>query len=305
MGKGIGLPVLVLAAVSALAADAPHAAAASSIEAPDGATPPADSAPPSANGGSASSAGTTDAPTPPKSAAPRTAHDVLREAREVLAPIKDKSMRVTMRVGDDTGNTRVKTLRGYEKHEAGDRKVLWTFESPLELQGTGFLAWQNESEADTLWIYFPGQRRVRRVPPSIRRENFQGSMFTYEDLIAVFFLDFDGTHRLDGTQTCGDGDCFVVDSALEGGVFAYDRLRTWIDVESRLPRRVEFFADDLLKVMTVSDVRTIDGIPSIVRVEMTSPNDGFVTRVELDEITYNQGLDDRLFTIEALSRHGK
>ena len=189
--------------------------------------------------------------------------------------------------------------------EARERKVLWIFDSPLELQGTGFLAWENEDEADTLWIYFPGQRRVRRVPPSIRRENFQGSMFTYEDLITVFFLDFDGTHRLDDTKACDDRTCLVVESTLDGDAFAYDRIRTWIDSESRIPRRVEFFADGPLKVMTVTEVKTIDGIPSIVRVEMESPAHGFVTEVELDDIAYNQGLRDSLFTIESLSRHGK
>ena len=54
---------------------------------------------------------------------------------------------------------------GVAKLEDGG-KVLWIFESPHELQGTGFLAWQNQGKPDTLWVYFPGQRRVRRVPPS-------------------------------------------------------------------------------------------------------------------------------------------
>jgi len=99
----------------------------------------------------------------------RTGNEVLRAAREVMSPVHDKSMKVTMRVVAPGGDERVRVLHGYEKHTAGKRKVLWIFDSPMELHGTGFLAWQNESEADSLWVYFPGQRRVRRVPPSIRR----------------------------------------------------------------------------------------------------------------------------------------
>ncbi len=238
-------------------------------------------------------------------ATPENGDQVLKAAREVLAPIRDKSMKVTMRVLDPSGSERVKRLRGYEKRDADARKVLWIFESPLELQGTGFLAWQNESEADSLWVYFPGQRRVRRVPPSLRRENFQGSMFTYEDLIAVFFLDYHGNHELEGTRTCGDGECFVVMSELEEDAFAYDRLRSWIDTETLLPVRVEFFADELLKVMNVTETEKIEGIPSIVRVEMASPTDGYITHVHLEQVDYNENLRENMFTIEYLSQMGK
>lgn len=239
-------------------------------------------------------------------ASPENGDQVLRAARERLSPIRDKSMKVTLRVVDPSGSERVKRLQGYEKHDENARKVLWIFESPLELQGTGFLAWQNETEADSLWVYFPGQRRVRRVPPSIRRENFQGSMFTYEDLVAVFFLDYDGEHELQGTKPCGDGSqCFVVDSALEEDAFAYDRLLAWIDTKTYLPHRVEFFSDELLKVMKVTEIESIEGIPSIVRVEMENPTDGYVTRVELDGIDYNEGLRENMFTIEYLSQSGK
>ena len=237
--------------------------------------------------------------------APETGEQVLRAAREVLSPIRDKSMKVTMRVVDPNGTERVKTLQGYEKHDTDARKVLWIFESPLDLQGTGFLAWQNGTEPDSLWVYFPGQRRVRRVPPSIRRENFQGSMFTYEDLVAVFFLDYDGTHDLEGTKPCGDGECFVVDSRLDEGAFAYERLRTFVDTKTLLPTRVEFYRDGLLKVMKVTKAEMIEGIPSIVLVEMESPTDGYVTRVELENIDYNEELRDNMFTIEYLSQRGK
>lgn len=245
-------------------------------------------------------------PAGPSHAAPDTGDQVLAAAREAQAPIRDKSMQVTMRVVDPTGDERVKRLQGYEKRAQDGRKVLWQFESPLELQGTGFLAWQNEDEADSLWVYFPGQRRVRRVPPSLRRENFQGSMFTYEDLVAVFFLDYHGTHSLEGTEQCGDGqECFVVASVLDEDAFAYERLRAFIEKKTLLPLKVEFFTDELLKVMKVTKIETIEGIPSIVRVEMRTPASDYITRVELDNIDYNEDLREGLFTIKHLSQSGK
>jgi len=233
-----------------------------------------------------------------------TGEAVLEKARAVLSGVRDKSMRVTMRVRAPSGDERVRILRGYEKHDPEARKVLWIFDSPQELEGTGFLAWQNEGSPDSLWVYFPGQRRVRRVPPSIRRENFQGSMFTYEDLVAVFFLDFEGTHRLEGESEYGESRCWIVETTLPEGEFAYRRLRTSIDRETRLPTRVDFYADGLLKTMLVTRTEIVGGIPTILEVEMRSPTDGYRTLVELAEIDYNRGLADNLFTIEHLSQMG-
>lgn len=235
----------------------------------------------------------------------RTGSEVLDSARAVGASVRDKSMRVTMRVRTPDGVESTKILSGYEKHEPGARRVLWLFEQPLELSGTGFLAWQQSGKADALWVYFPGQSRVRRVPPSVRRRNFQGSLFTYEDLVAIFFLDFEGEHTLEGRKPCGEVECFVVRSELRPDEFAYQRVRTWIDTETLLPQRVEFFTDRLAKEMRVTEVRVIDGIPSITRVVMKDPADGYTTEVVLEDVAYNRSLHRRLFTIESLYRRGR
>lgn len=238
-------------------------------------------------------------------AEPQTGSEVLDAARAAGTRVKDKSMRVTMHVRAPDREEATKTLSGYEKHDPGARRVLWLFEKPHELSGTGFLAWQQSGKTDALWVYFPGQSRVRRVPPSLRRRHFQGSLFTYEDLVAIFFLDFEGEHTLEGRKPCGEVECFVVRSKLKADEFAYQRIRTWIDTNTLLPRRVEFFTDRLVKEMRVTEVRVIDGIPSITRVVMKDPVGGYTTEVVLEDIAYNRSLHRRLFTIESLYRRGR
>ena len=141
-----------------------------------------------------------------------TADEVLAAARAVQAPVVDKSSSVEMRIRAPSGEERVRSLRGALLEAAQGRKLLWLFESPTELAGTGFLAWQQRPLPDEMWIYFPGQRRVRRISPDLRREQFQGSTFTYEDLTTVFYLDYDGTHSLRGVEPCGERRCYVVES---------------------------------------------------------------------------------------------
>ena len=151
---------------------------------------------------------------------------VLAAARAAQARFADKTSRVEMRVIAPSGEERVRTLQGFEKRTDGGRKLLWLFESPAELAGTGFLAWQQRPATDEMWVWFPGQRRVRRVSPDLRREQFQGSTFTYEDLTTVFYLDYDGSHSLHGEEACGAHHCRVVETVLpEGRFFERGRFR--------------------------------------------------------------------------------
>ena len=74
---------------------------------------------------------------------------------------------------------------------------------------------------------------------------------------------------------------------------------------SHVPVRVEFFDDALLKVLRVLRTEEIEGVPTVVAMEMQSPRDAFRTRVEFFEIDYNRDLEDSLFTVGSLSQSGK
>ena len=242
-------------------------------------------------------------------AVPPTGDDVLARARAVSAGVRDKSMRVRMTIRDPDGSERVRTLRGFEKKTPEGRRILWIFESPAELAGTGFLAWQ-EGGPDRLWVYFPGQRRVRQIPPGLRRDHFQGSAFTFEDLTAIFYLDYGGTHVLEGEESCdaakqGAARCRRVATTLPEGEFAYRRVRSWVRADDDVPVRVEFFDDALLKVLRVVRTEEIEGIPTVVEMEMESPRDRYRTRVEFLETDYNVDLEDGLFTVGSLATSGK
>lgn len=245
------------------------------------------------------------APASPGRAADATADEILAAARAAQTRFTDKSTKVEMRVVGPSGDERVRTLQGLEKRTADGRKLLWIFESPTELAGTGFLAWQQPPATDEMWVYFPGQRRVRRVSPDLRREQFQGSTFTYEDLTTVFYLDYEGTHTLHGEEPCGERRCFVIDTVLPEGRFVYRRLRTWIRADDHLPQQIELEGEGVKKRMRVLRTDLVEGIPTVVEAEMSSDGDGYRTIVRYDGVHYDRGLGDDLFTVGALERKGK
>jgi outer membrane lipoprotein-sorting protein len=231
--------------------------------------------------------------------------DVIARARATTTAMVDKTMRVSMRVVSPSGNERVRSLKGFEKKGEGGRKVLWIFQSPAELAGTSFLAVERHDGPDLLWVYFPEIRRVRQVPDQLRRERFQGSHFTYEDLTTIFYFDYGGTHVLEGEKPCAGTTCLVVATQLKQGSFAYSRLVSWIRSDTYLPDHVEFYDKDLVKVMKVLATDTIQGIPTILKMEMDGVADGYHTGVEFTEVHYNSGLGDDLFTPNYLASTGK
>jgi hypothetical protein len=236
-------------------------------------------------------------------ASAESASDIMGRAQSVLRAVADKTMLVTLHVQNQSGDERVRSLRAFEKKTAEGRKILWVFESPTELSGTSFLSWQRPSERDLLWVYFPGQRRVRQLPPQVRREQFQGSAFTYDDL-AIFYFDFHGRYSLEGEKPCGGATCYLVQTDLDDGSFAYHRLLAWIRADTFLPERVEFFEDKLLKVMTVQRAETVQGIPTVLELEMEDVRDSYRTKVECQNVAYNTGLEDGLFTVGHLIETG-
>jgi len=242
---------------------------------------------------------------PGRARATPSADEVIARARAATAQMSDKTMRVRMRIVGPSGEERVRTLQGFEKKDADQRKILWIFESPVELAGTSFLALQHAGSADHLWVYFPEIRRVRQVPEQLRRERFQGSHFTYEDLTTVFYFDYAGKHTLEGERPCAEASCFVVSSTLDPGSFAYSRLVSWVRSDNYLPDHIEFFDKELVKVMHVRSARTVQGIPTILAMEMDGVKDGYHTTVDFTEVRYNSGLKDELFTPSYLATTGK
>jgi Outer membrane lipoprotein-sorting protein len=82
-------------------------------------------------------------------------------------------------------------------------------------------------------------------------------------------------------------------------------LRSWIRTDTFMPARVEFFGDQLVKVMRVLRAESVAGIPTLLALEMETSDRSHRTAVECDEVTYNTGLDEDFFSTARLSRMGR
>lgn len=230
-----------------------------------------------------------------------TADGIVERLRAMVEPVHDRSMRVTIHLQRASGEEDVRSLRGFEKKTAEGWKVLWVFDSPSDLTGTGFLAWIRRSQPDLLWAYFPAQARVRQLPKPGEQTRFQGNDFSYADLRLLAF-DYEAEHRLEGETACGDARCYLLETTLPAGAFPYSRLRSWLRIDTLVPARVEFLGENIQKVMEVLRSARVDGIPTVLAFEMETPSQAHRTRVECDRVAYNTGLEESFFSTERLSR---
>ena len=236
--------------------------------------------------------------------------DAAKAVNDAREP-KDVSQKTKMTLVDSRGGQRVRDLEVYGKsYGHRTRKGITFFLSPPEVKGVGFLSWSYPDKDDDQWLYLPELKRVRQISGASRKQSFQGSDFSYDDLqLADDIHDWtekDATSKLvrDG-ETVDGVPCAVIELTLHDKPYDYSRFIVWLDREDSTFRKVEFYDkkdDSLMKTLTLTGFETIGNVPTAHTVEMTNVKKGTKTTIVAYDVRYNRGLADEAFTERALER---
>jgi hypothetical protein len=226
---------------------------------------------------------------------------------------KDARSSMRMRLFDRQGRARERVLitlslkGGPGRPVAGDRS-LTRFTYPNDINGTGFLVWENPTGEDERFLYLPSLGRVRRIAGNETQDSFVGSDFTYEDIGGREFNDYTYT-LLDeaGTWKAPDGTMHPV-YRLES------RAR---DASSRFPRVVSLVRkdnfvvvhgeihnkrDELQKTFDVKKLDRVSGIWTVLEMVMSDATQRTRTELVVEKMEYNVGLKDADFSRRELER---
>ena len=247
------------------------------------------------------------------SAGAETAREILDKAKTVndAREPKDMAQKMKMTLVDARGTTRVRDLDMHAKtYGEKTSKAITFFQSPAEVKGVGFLAFAYPDKDDDQWLYLPALGRVRRITANTRRQSFQGSDFSYQDLelfdeIRDWTEEDAKSNLLKENEDVGGVACAVIELAPQGKDLEYGRFVIWLDRKESTVRKIEFYdAKDggLLKTLAFAEWKTVDGIPTPHKMEMANVKKGTKTSMELSEVRYNQGLSDEIFTERYLER---
>jgi len=246
---------------------------------------------------------------------PPTGRDVIAEAqaRNGFATWRDRKSVVTLE-GFDGANHTVREAEVYEQTDPhGEHRELFEYRSPGDFAGTRYLVVSPRHARQEWWLWTPATRRTRKLggtyPGLQRDEIFFATDLSYSDLPLLVRLqqwtDADGDVRLDGDEPCGASICDRVRlvPAADNDEFPCARYRLWFTREGRVLRRAELYDphDQLMKTITCDGYFATGRYMTARTCEIEHVKTKTRSVITVQEIAYDTGLGDDMFTIAHLS----
>ena len=189
----------------------------------------------------------------------------------------------------------------------GDSKTLLTFTDPAEIKGVTLLSVIHKGAPDQQWLYTPAIQRVRSIAPRERTEPFAGSDFTYEDIAERVLDDFTYKMLSDGEEMQGHKTYKIEATPVAPDKSQYKYVYVWVAQDVPVILAAEMYDQSGKKVREfhASGLKKVNGITGARHQEMISPLENTRTVLTIDDAQFNSGLDEKLFTPEAMSSSGE
>ncbi len=176
-------------------------------------------------------------------------------------------------------------------------RLLVYFREPVDIRSARFLVLQKQPENE-MYIYMPSLMKVRRITSQRISSSIMGTDFSYEDFERLHGVlsDLHAEQKPDATL---DGRPVYVLESHPDEQSGYTRISTYIDKESCIPVRTDFFEGNgiLRKQMTVDPdkLEHRDDIWYPSELLMKDLRDKTETRLTIEHLTLDAGLPDDLF----------
>lgn len=205
---------------------------------------------------------------------------------------------VTMTLIDKKGKERERefTMLRLDVDEGGAQKYYTYFKRPSDVSRLTFMVHKDPDGNDLRWIYVPAVDLVKPISADDKNSSFVGSDFSYEDVSGRHWSE--DNHVLKGTDEVDGKPVYVIESTPKEEGDSFSRKVSYIDQASFLPLKEEYFdsKDELERVFTAEKIEETDGILTVTQRSMENVKKGSKTIVAFSEISYNQGLEDNIFT---------
>jgi hypothetical protein len=209
----------------------------------------------------------------------------------------------TMELIPAKGQTRVRELEIIGADRDGLRRSLLRFTAPADIKDTGFLTLEDGQGGTEQFLYLPALKRTRRIVAGQKSRSFVNTDFTFEDMERRPVEDSD--HAITGEESIGGVDCWILESRPKpASESQYTMIRAWVAKEMLLPLKVDFFTGgpDPVKRYTVLQLENIQDIWTETKVSMEDLDSGHKTVLGTSQIRYNTGVQDSVFTVQALEK---
>lgn len=159
-----------------------------------------------------------------------------------------------------------------------------------------------------MWLWIEKVERVIKVPPTMMHSAWQGSDFTYEDIVKADSVVKDYSHKLLETKTEEGRTVYTVECLPKPeAAVVWGKVLLWIAVydEQAVPLKEEDYNErgELVRTITLSDVKTLGGrlLPS--RLEcVPAKKPGQKTELVYHTLEFDVPLNDGFFSPSRLQK---
>ncbi len=225
----------------------------------------------------------------------------------------DMKARVRMELINKNGQKRIRELTMLRKDDQdggqpssaeaseGRQKYFMYFYQPADVKDMTFMVTKYTDQDADRWLFIPAIDLVKRIAANDKFSSFVGSDFTYEDVSGR--NPAEDTHTFLRNDKLNGKDCFVVES-IPKQPSEYAKRISWIDATNFLPLKEEFYdkQNELYRQFEAGEIKEIDGISTIIQRVVKNLKSGHRTEVSFEEIKYNLGIEDDVFSERYLRR---
>ncbi len=221
-----------------------------------------------------------------------TATELLEAVTEIMNPKHSKGI-MKQTILTTTGDERVLTYESYSGF-SGEYSLM-RYLSPSRVKGNAVLT---TDYSDNIWMYNNRTRRVRKLASHAKKQKFEGSDFTYEDMGGgdIWLENFDpeitGTTKIDGIE------CYKLvlnpNDSYDGN---YSKMIVFPRTSDAYPLQVNYYEEgNHIKSCFLEDIKTIEGVPTAMKIIMKNHIDQTQTSMEYQKVTYDVDFDRQFFS---------
>jgi Outer membrane lipoprotein-sorting protein len=214
----------------------------------------------------------------------------------------DTTMRAVFDIFDKDGHKTTKKFMLFRLGSPGDSKTRVLFTDPAEIRGVTLLSYNHRGDTDRQWLYIPATQRARSITPRELSEKFAGTDFTYED-VEERVLDNFKYRLLSDNETIDGHKTYKIEAKpVDASRSQYGYVYYWVaqDVPVILHSEMYDLGGKMVRELHASGLKKAFGISGARHVEMRSVEEKTRTVLTIDEVKFNQHLDEKLFTPESL-----
>lgn len=233
-------------------------------------------------------------------------------AEDVMTHVFDRDMgrdsvsEVVIESVNRSGKKKQMRFDVWNKSYPNGSKSLMKYKKPNYMRDTGLLMHSDKQSKDLQWLYL--SHSSKREPRKIGEGEKGDRMFGTD----IYFIDMEEKDvrnyrfSLKGKAEIKGRPSYIIEAIAKDPDYPYSKTISWVDMQRFIELKIDFYQEErLIKTLDVENVELLEDIWTVKVLSVSSNEKGSYTRMTIDKIDYNVGIDERRFSFAALMKSAR